>query len=202
MDVNSRVSTAIKYLTLSTWSHAALYVGDFRNSGLDAGSAPVLIEADLEDGVIAVSLEKYAERNTRICRPVGLDDEECREVCQYLMDRIGLAYDLKNIIDLARYLLPVPPVPTGWRRQMLALGSGDPTRAICSALIAQAYQSVRYPILPHIERCENALGTPGYAPREICIFATTASLPHVILMYPLTFVLSIPTLEKALIIAC
>lgn len=34
---------------------------------------------------------------------------------------------------------------------MLALGSGDPTRAICSTLIAQAFQSVRYPILPIIE---------------------------------------------------
>jgi hypothetical protein len=34
---------------------------------------------------------------------------------------------------------------------MLALGSGDPTRAICSTLVAQAFQSVRYPILPIIE---------------------------------------------------
>ena len=33
---------------------------------------------------------------------------------------------------------------------MIALGSGDPTRAICSTLIAQAFQSVRYPILPRI----------------------------------------------------
>ena len=35
---------------------------------------------------------------------------------------------------------------------MLALGSGDPTRAICSTLIAQAFQSVRYPILPQVEQ--------------------------------------------------
>ena len=33
---------------------------------------------------------------------------------------------------------------------MLSLGSGDPTRAICSSLIAQAFQSIRYPILPTI----------------------------------------------------
>jgi len=31
---------------------------------------------------------------------------------------------------------------------MLALGSGDPTRAVCSSLIAQAFQSIKYPILP------------------------------------------------------
>jgi len=34
---------------------------------------------------------------------------------------------------------------------MLAFGSGDPTRAICSSLIAQAFQSVRYPILPDVK---------------------------------------------------
>ena len=35
---------------------------------------------------------------------------------------------------------------------MIALGSGEATRVICSTLIAQAFQSVRYPILPRIER--------------------------------------------------
>jgi hypothetical protein len=29
----------------------------------------------------------------------------------------------------------------------LALGSGDPTRAICSTLIAQAFESIHYPII-------------------------------------------------------
>ncbi len=36
---------------------------------------------------------------------------------------------------------------------MIAFGSGDPTRAICSTLIAQAFETVRYPILPKVERC-------------------------------------------------
>ncbi len=35
---------------------------------------------------------------------------------------------------------------------MIALGSGDPTKMICSALIAQAFEAVRYPILPKITR--------------------------------------------------
>lgn len=167
VDGNSRISTAIKYLSQSTWSHAAMYVGDYRDSGLDAASAPVLIEADLQQGVIAVSLGKYAQQNTRICRPVGLAGEECQRVCRYMIERLGHAYDLKNVIDLARYLLPVPPVPVNWRRRMLALGSGDPTRAICSTLIAQAYQSVRYPILPHIEQREPNDAEPGFNQREI-----------------------------------
>ena len=35
---------------------------------------------------------------------------------------------------------------------MIAFGSGDPSRAICSTMIAQAFQSVRYPILPEVSR--------------------------------------------------
>lgn len=93
-----RVSTAIKYLTQSTWSHAALFVGDFRETGLGL-QAPTLIEADLEHGV--------------------------------------------------------------WRCRLLSLGSGSPTRAICSTLIAQAFQSVRYPILPHVEQTGDNRLTQG-----------------------------------------
>ena len=137
---NSRISTAIKYLTQSTWSHACLYLGD------DAQQP--LIEADLAEGVIRVSLDKYSDRNTRICRPVGLSDSDRQAVSDFVRQRIGHTYDLKNIFDLLRYLVPTPPVPSRFRRQMLALGSGDPTKAICSTMIAQAYQHVRYPILP------------------------------------------------------
>lgn len=156
---NRRLSTAIKYLTQSTWSHAALYVGDFQGSGLGL-EAPVLIEADVEHGVMAVPLTQHSGLNMRICRPLGLTTEDCLRVCRYAIERLGHAYDLKNVIDLARYLLPVPPVPVYCRRRMLALGSGDPTRAICSTLIAQAFQSVRYPILPHVERVEEGAGEP------------------------------------------
>jgi len=162
---NHRISTAIKYLTQSTWSHAALYVGDFLNTGRGL-EAPVLIEADVQHGVVAVPLTKYAALNTRVCSPVGLAPEDRQRVCDYAIARLGHAYDLRNVIDLARYLFPVPPVPVRWRRRMLAFGSGDPTRAICSTLIAQAFQSVHYPILPRIERRPEALGH-DHAVREI-----------------------------------
>src|SRR5262249_5568646 len=48
------------------------------------------------------------------------------------------------------------PVPQRFRRRMIALGSGDPTKLICSALIAQAFAHIGYPILPAIERVESA----------------------------------------------
>src|SRR5258708_5069959 len=50
-----------------------------------------------------------------------------------------------------RFLIPLP-IPQRWRRRMIAFGSGDPTKIICSALIAQAFDAVRYPILPKITR--------------------------------------------------
>ncbi len=149
---NQRFSTAVKYLTQSTWSHAAIYVGPARNLDNLPDGTPALIEADLQNGVTAVPLSKYEDFNTRICRPIGLNRSENQQVVQFMMDSLGMTYDLKNVIDLARYLIPTPPVPNRWRRSMLALGSGDPTRVICSTRIAQAYQSVAYPILPRIEQ--------------------------------------------------
>lgn len=153
---NTRVSSTIKYLTQSTWSHASLYIGGALGRGLDPDHAPTLIEADLAQGVIAVPLSTYARFNTRICRPINLDQADRERVVRYAVNRIGLAYDLKNIFDLGRYLFPIPPVPAFMRRRMLSLGSGDPTRAICTTLIAQAFQSVRYPILPRVEVLDEA----------------------------------------------
>lgn len=148
---SQRVSVAIKYLTQSTWSHAAMYIGDALMAVGPDEERNTLIEADLTRGVIAVPLSNYANFNTRICRAVDLAPTDREKLVQYMINSLGLEYDLKNVIDLARYLLPTPPVPVHWRRRMLALGSGDPTRAICSTLIAQAYQSIPYPILPHVE---------------------------------------------------
>jgi len=147
---NTRISVAIKYLTQSTWSHATLFVGE-KALPQEPGSEPkVLVEADIVDGVRAIPLSEYKGFHTRICRPVGLSPEDLQRVITYAVARIGQRYDMKNVFDLARYLFPTPPVPVRWRRRMIAFGSGDPTRAICSTLIAQAFQSVRYPILPEV----------------------------------------------------
>jgi hypothetical protein len=114
----------------------------------------VLVEANIGQGVVASPLSKYARFHTSICRPTGLTDDDRARVCAYAAERIGFDYDLKNIIDLMRYLLPLP-VPQRWRRRMIALGSGHPTRIICSALIAQAFEQVRYPILPKVTRTKS-----------------------------------------------
>lgn len=178
-----RVSVAIKYLTQSTWSHAALYVGSEALPDSVADNTRCLIEADMVDGVIAVPLSKYAGFNVRICRPVGLQPEDLQKVLSYAIGSLGKQYDIGNAFDLVRYLLPQPPVPVRWRRKMLAIGSGDPTRAICSTLIAAAFETVGYPILPNLAcmQCTGAereemlseirhvSGNRLYAPRDFDI---------------------------------
>lgn len=156
---DTRVGSIIKYLTQSTWSHAALYVGEGRTHP-ETGEPYELVEALAEDGVIGVPLAKYAKFNTRICRPMGLTDDERARVVNFALSYLGRQYDTRYILDLVRYLMPRPPVPMALRRRMLALGAGDPTRAICSTMIAQAFHEVGYPILPDSDAHEAATGTP------------------------------------------
>jgi Permuted papain-like amidase enzyme, YaeF/YiiX, C92 family len=144
---NSRLSAIIKYLTQSTWSHAALYVGERPGDIAPNGEPNVLLEAEADTGVVTVPLSKYVWFQTRICRAVGVDEASRQKVIDYALKQIGKQYDSRRIVDLARYLFPYPPVPVGFRRRMLAIGSGSPTRAICSTLIAEAFQSIHYPIL-------------------------------------------------------
>lgn len=107
-------------------------------------------------------------------------------VLAYVLARLGHKYDLKNISDLARCLSPTPPVPSHLHRRMIALGSGDFTRAICSCLMPQAFQAVRYPILPHVDAASGDAMKRGrsgaqevphirhhslFAPRDLDIFA-------------------------------
>jgi hypothetical protein len=174
---NSHISGVIKYLTQSTWSHAALYVGPIEGTNTHEDEPHVLVEAEIGEGVVSSPLSKYYSYHTRICRPIGLSAEDRVTICSYAIDRIGFDYDLRNIIDLMRYLVPLP-VPQRWRRRMIALGSGNPTRIICSALIAQAFEAVRYPILPKVTQLESEAArreileirhSSLYAPRDFDI---------------------------------
>ena len=58
-----RISSAIKYFTHSSWSHAAFFTGD--------APGAELIEANLEQGVTTAPLAKYDRLNTRI-KPTDL----------------------------------------------------------------------------------------------------------------------------------
>jgi len=156
---NLLISTFIKYITQSMWTHVALYVGP--QPGAPDGDPLVLVEADLASGVILSPLSKYVNSHTRICRPIGLRAEDRELVVSHALGRVGHGYDLKNVLDLARERILRTSIAATLRRGLRALGSGEPTLTICSTLIAQAFQSVRYPILPsrRMAPCRDA--SPG-----------------------------------------
>lgn len=159
VDGDQRISLAIKYLTTSSWSHSAIYVGDallrrdaatraemHRRFGREAKH--LIVEALVDKGVVVSPLVKYLDLNLRICRPVGLKPEDRDVVLDYVIARIGLRYDRRNFWDLTRYLLPFHLIPTSLREDALHFGSGRETETICSTLLAEAFEKVGFPILP------------------------------------------------------
>jgi hypothetical protein len=160
---NERISECIKYLTQSSWSHSALYVGDEpirRNPELKAPLVAqfgeeanfLLVEAIVEAGVVLSPLSKYRDFNIRVCRPFNLSAADLADVMDEAIRSVGDTYDLRNVIDLARYFLPVSLVPARFRRQALQFGSGEPTRVICSSVIASSFHRVKFPIVPNYEQ--------------------------------------------------
>lgn len=164
---SSRFASAIKYLTQSTWSHAALYIGDALGPPADGEEPRVLIDVDVVVGVRTIPLSAFSGLHTRICRPIGLSPAEVDALVDFMLRHRGVTYDLKNIFDLARYFIRTPPLPGSMRRRALSLGSGEPTKAICSTLLAQAFESIRYPILPEVELVDSTTEGGQRAKREI-----------------------------------
>jgi hypothetical protein len=160
---NERISECIKYLTQSSWSHSALYVGDEairRNLALkeqleaqfgeEANS--LIVEAIVDAGVVLSPLAKYRDFNIRLCRPFNLSAADLSEVMDEAIRSVGDTYDLRNVVDLARYFLPFTLVPPRFRRRALQFGSGEPTRAICSSVIASSFNRVKFPIVPSYQQ--------------------------------------------------
>jgi hypothetical protein len=156
---DQRVSAVIKYLTQSSWSHAALFVGDdlvrrggeLRDLALDGfgdESRHVLVEALVDGGVVASPLSKYANFNVRLCRPHRLRSDDLVEILDDAVASIGSRYDLRNIVDLAVHLLRVSILPRHRQREALSLGSGGGSQVICTSLLGRLFHTVKFPVLP------------------------------------------------------
>lgn len=158
---DNRISVVIKYLTQSSWSHAALYIGDelLRRGGERARRAHEEFGADAErlvlealpKGVIASPVSKYIDYNIRIARPHKLRADHLKIILDDAIAAIGWRYDLRNVLDLLRYLLPVEVVPHRFRLDALHFGSGETTEVICSSLLGRLFQRVGFPVLPRVE---------------------------------------------------
>lgn len=169
---NTRISQIIMVLTQSSWSHATLYLGDalLRWGGPEAERAldlygadasHLLVESDLKRGVSVVPISKYRDLNLRVCRPLGLTAGEVDRVLQEVLRYLGVHYDRRNILDLARYLVPFHLLPRRWRKEPFYLGGSTSREVICSSLIARAFYRVGLSVLPGLPPWGSEEGTGG-----------------------------------------
>ncbi len=160
----TRVSEVIKLITQSPWTHSAIYIGRLYELGdrplqnklvsefrLEM-DRPYIIEALLGEGTVIYPLEKYSQEHLRICRPKGLSPEDTRKVVRFAIDKLGNGYDIRHLLDLARFMLPYSFIPRRWRSSLFSHNAGLQTRTVCSTMIGEAFQSVRFPILPFAEK--------------------------------------------------
>jgi len=61
---------------------------------------------------------------------------------------LGLQYDVRQIFDLARFLIPWTIFPRRWQSSLFSYNPGTSTKQSCSSLLAEAFSSVHFPILP------------------------------------------------------
>ena len=161
----SRVSNVIKNITVSPWTHAALYIGRIHEIENETDREIIkkyykgdpgdqlLIEALLGEGTIIVPLTKYSKDHIRICRPQGLARQDANKVTLYALQNVGGDYNVRQLFDLARFMLPYSFLPKEWGSTLFNRANvGDPTKTVCSSMIASAFTSVHFPILPVVHK--------------------------------------------------
>jgi hypothetical protein len=163
----SKVSEVIKLISQSPWTHAALYIGrlyeiedpELRSRiSQHTEAAPdqqLIIETLLGEGTVVYPLDKYREEHVRLCRPSGISPRDAQQVIAYAADRLGTDYDVRQLLDLARFMFPYGYLPRRWRSSLFSHNAGNPTRTVCSTMLAQAFQSIHFPLLPFAEHTEN-----------------------------------------------
>ncbi len=163
----TRISDVIKTITLCCWTHSALYIGrliDIDNEDVRKlvksyypGSPDdhLVIESLIGIGTVISPLTKYQYDNIRICRPKDLYPQDAQKVIETAVKYLGSKYDTRQIVDLARFMLPYGILPRRWRSSLFKHKAGDLTRTICSTMIVEAFASAHYPVLPVIQRTED-----------------------------------------------
>lgn len=156
------ISRMVQRITQSPWSHAALYIGHIHN--LDdpklrefvqqnykgSPSEHLVAEAMIGQGTIIAPLSKYKDEHIRVCRPTGLSHLDAQKVIGYAVNSIGREYSIRNFFDLGRFILSSKFIPRRWNSSLFQKDAGKAEQDICSVMIAKAFASVKFPILPLI----------------------------------------------------
>ena len=106
VDGDQRVSQVVKYLTMSPWSHSAIFVGSRFHAGpaerAETRGASVKSRAIDRGGARRpgrrrVPADQVHRLNIRICRPVGLTAAQIKTVLDEVAARMGFRYDRRTI---------------------------------------------------------------------------------------------------------
>ena len=159
----SYASHMVQRLTCSAWSHAALYIGrlqdieDYELKALVRSFCQesfmhehLVIESYLGRGTIVSPLRAYKDDHVRICRPAGISRQDIQRVIRYVAENLGGGYNLRQFLDLGRFLVGGRLIPRNWNSILFREDRGKATQEVCSSLIAKAFTSVHFPILPQI----------------------------------------------------
>lgn len=159
----SRVSNIVRGFTQSPWTHAALYIGrlhDIEDHELrkivvhhmhKKENARLMIEGMLGQGTVITPLSNYRHHHIRICRPIGISPDDVERVIAYAIHALGQPYSVRQLFDLARFLLPWGVLPRRWGSSLFRSPTGEPESGVCSSLIAEAFLKVKFPILPFMK---------------------------------------------------
>lgn len=159
----NRIGTIIRHVTQSPWTHAVLCIGhihDVEDPVLRKAikrhyqgpmNTQLLIEAILGEGTIVSPITKYKDDHIRICRPTGLSHPDAQAVINYAIQQLGKKYNVRHVFDLFRFLFPWSILPRKWRSSLFSHNAMQPTEDICSSMIAAAFNSVHFPILPLVK---------------------------------------------------
>lgn len=159
----SHISKIIRYITQSPWTHAALYIGrliDIEDENLQEiirkhievkENTRLIIEDVMDSGTVITPLNFYHNHHIRICRPIGITPSDLQLVISYAIKALGQPYNVRQLLDLARFLLPWTILPRRWGSSLFRTSLGQPESGICSSLIAEAFASVQFPVLPFIK---------------------------------------------------
>ncbi len=162
----ARLSNMIKAITFSRWTHAALFIG--RLSDIEDEETQkyvksfypgdkneqLIIESLIGFGTIVSPLTKYQYDNLRVCRPKEISPQDAQKVIRTTAKYLGSKYDVRHIVDFARFLVPYWFIPGKWRSSLFQYNAGEMAKTICSTVIVEAFASNQYPVLPVIQRTE------------------------------------------------
>ncbi len=163
----SNISEIIRAITQSIWTHSFFYIGrlhdiddpamrerivKFRECSMED---QLIIEALLGEGITIKTLDEYKGEHLRICRPRGITRPDVQKVINYAINQLGVDYNVRQLMDLARFMFPYWFLPKRWRSSLFEHNAGRTTKTVCSTMMAEAFARVRFPIHPVLFRDGN-----------------------------------------------